>query len=248
MTISNPTNGPNELGRRSEPLTNPPPVVVQPQAPIQKRVTMTAGIGSGAEALAGIGAIALAILGLAGILPFTFAAIAALAIGAGLLLKGIAIAGSFAEAVRRHLLPADPAAQMMLSGDLSAQALGGAAGVALAILALVGVSTWVLLAVAAIVFGGTILVGGSSRPELVNDEVLSGGAPAGASSTTAGFARASGGAAALAGLATLTLGIVGLVNAGASMHTLVLVAFLVAGSANLLSGSALLGRVADVLR
>jgi hypothetical protein len=245
MTITNPTNGPNELGRRGDSMTNP---TMQPQTPLQKRVTATAGIGSGAEALAGIGAMAVAIIGLAGLLPFLFAAIAALCIGAGLLLKGVAIAGSFAEAVRRRMLPVNREAQMTVSGDLSAQALGGAAGVTLAILALAGVSAWALLAVAAIVFGGTILVGGTARPDLLNEEVLSGGAPEAATNMSAGVVRASGGATALAGLATLTLGIVGLVNGGAAMHTLILAAFLVAGSSNLLSGSALLGRVADVMR
>lgn len=205
------------------------------------------GSSSGVEALAAIGGVTLAILGLAGVLPFVFAAISAIVIGAGLMLEGLAIAAIYAEEMRRELVRSNKQEVAQISGGLSAQTLGGAAGVTLGILALVGVAPATLLGVTAIVFGASLLLGGPARPELVNEEIATAGDAADAPRNTGRAIKASGSGMALAGLASLALGVLGLAGVG-PMLVLVLVAFLVAGGASLLGGSALLGRVIGAIR
>lgn len=241
MTIGNPTR-PNDA-----PLRSDAPLSGLTQTRVRRRAAYGVGAGSGAEALAGIAAIALAIIGLAGVLPFVCAAVAALVVGGALLLEGIALASAYAEEARHALVPNDRHSESMIGADMSAQALGGAAGVTLGILALTGVAPWTLLSIAALVFGGTMLLGGPSRSELVRDEVLTAGDPTAAAPGTREVVHTSAGAMTLAGLATLALGILSLLKIG-DAHTLVLVAYLVAGAASLLSGTALFGRMATALR
>jgi hypothetical protein len=124
---------------------------------------------------------------------------------------------------------------------VSAEIIGGLAGIALGILALVGVETMALLAVSTIVFGGTLLFGSpavyrASRAEpgtQIFDEI--------ARQTAAGAA----GAQALVGIGAVTLGILALV--GIVPQTLVLVAVLCVGGAALLSGGALTGKMVSLL-
>ncbi|HKU42594.1 MAG TPA: hypothetical protein VJR89_30760, partial [Polyangiales bacterium] len=131
-------------------------VTVGPPATLQKRAVQAVGVGSGVESLAGIGAVTLAILGLAGVLPFVFAAIATIVVGGGLLLEGIAIAGSYA-AQARESADYDVRDESIVGGGMTVQTLGGAAGITLGIIALAAGGAWTLLSVAAIVFGGTLL-------------------------------------------------------------------------------------------
>jgi hypothetical protein len=124
---------------------------------------------------------------------------------------------------------------------MSVEIIGGLAGIALGILALIGIETMPLLAISAIVFGGTLLFGSpavyrASRAEPGNqvlDEM--------ARETTAGAA----GAQALVGIGAVTLGILALV--GIASQTLVLVAVLAIGGAALLSGGALTSKMVSLI-
>lgn len=103
------------------------------------------------EAIAGVGAIVLAILGLTRILPHYMAAIGTIVVGAAL------VEGSALGMRSRRVSAALP-------GQPSAEVLAGAAGVVLGVLALLGMSELVLLPVAVIVFGASLLIAGFSAP------------------------------------------------------------------------------------
>jgi hypothetical protein len=188
---------------------------------------VTAVSGTTAEAFAGAAATVLAIIGLSGILPVTLAAIAAIVLGAGLFFEGVAIAAKwrslFAQTNGGVVGEAD------VGGGLSAEFYGGAAGVVLGILALIGIVSTVLLPVAAIVFGGALLFGAGASASLGN----------GHGGEELGVIGASG--QVMVGLAGVVLGIVALV--GGSSMVLTLVAFLTIGAGALLSGGALAGRM-----
>jgi hypothetical protein len=113
----------------------------------------TVAMGSGAEAIAGGGALVLAIVGLAGLFPMILASIAVIAAGAAFLFQGAAIASR-----HRRLAVEAGGGEAEIETGTSAEIIGGLAGIALGILALVGVEPMALLAVSAIVFGGTLVV------------------------------------------------------------------------------------------
>jgi len=196
----------------------------------------TVAAGSGAEALAGAAAVVLAILGLAGMMPMVLAPIGVIAAGAAFLFQGAAVASRH----RRLAIEAGGGDREIEAGT-SAEIVGGLAGITLGILSLVGIETMVLLAVSAIVFGGTLLFGspvvyrvGKAEAGMgVSDEIVG--------LTTSGAA----GAEALVGIASITLGILALV--GLASQTLVLVAVLCIGGAELLSGGALTSKMVSLL-
>jgi hypothetical protein len=195
-----------------------------------------AATGSGAEAIAGAGALVLAILGLAGMLPMILASIAVIAAGAAFLFQGAAVA-----ARHRRLALEAGGGDIEIEAGMSAEMLGGLAGIALGILALVGVATIPLLSISIIVFGGTSLFGSPAiyrasraEPEVPTMDVI-------ARETAAGAA----GAQALVGVGAITLGILALV--GLVPQTLVLVGVLSIGCATLLSGGALTTKMVSLL-
>jgi hypothetical protein len=195
-----------------------------------------AATGSGAEAVAGAGAVVLAILGLAGMLPMILASIAVIAAGAAFLFQGAAVA-----ARHRRLALEAGGGEIEIEAGMSVEILGGLTGIMLGILALIGIATIPLLAISAIVFGGTLLFGSPAiyrasraEPDAVVLDVI-------ARETAAGAA----GAQALVGIGAITLGILALV--GLVPQTLVLVAVLGIGGAALLSGGALTSKMVGLL-
>jgi hypothetical protein len=195
-----------------------------------------AATGSGAEAVAGAGAVVLAILGLAGMLPMILASIAVIAAGAAFLFQGAAVA-----ARHRRLALEAGGGEIEIEAGMSVEILGGLTGITLGILALIGIATIPLLAISAIVFGGTLLFGSPAiyrasraEPDAVVLDVI-------ARETAAGAA----GAQALVGIGAITLGILALV--GLVPQTLVLVAVLGIGGAALLSGGALTSKMVGLL-
>lgn len=106
-----------------------------------------------AEAIGGIAAVILAVIGLAGILGNLMACIATIVIGAGILVEGWAVGSTY-----RHLSTATPGQGTGLNGALTAEFLGGMAGIVLGILALFRMVPDTLLAVALLVFGATLLL------------------------------------------------------------------------------------------
>lgn len=129
---------------------------------------------------------------------------------------------------------------------MSAEFLGGAAGIVLGILSLLNIAPEVLLPVAVIVFGATIIMSCGTTARL-NSLVL-GGSMAGnevARRMAGDLVWASSGAQALVGLAAVILGILGVV--GIYAFVLTLVAFLCLGAVITLSGSALSSKMTTML-
>jgi hypothetical protein len=189
---------------------------------MQHRATRESGLkwaasGSAMEAIAALATMALAIVGLAGVFSTTLAAIATIIVGAAILIEG----GSFsAGAFAARGYAAD------VGAGLSAQALGGIAGIVLGILALLGVAQPTLLSVAVLVYGAAFLL---SRMEFAQTFAASG-------SVELPW-REAGSGQVLIGVAGVVLGILAVI--GISSLTLVLVALLSFGAAALFSGSAL---------
>jgi hypothetical protein len=209
----------------------------------EKQTAKVVAGGSITEALAGLAAAALAILGLAGVLPGYFAAIATIAVGVALLAQGGAVAARWSR-----IMAETPGYDLDARGDLSSgitgEILGGASGIVLGILALVGVAPPILIPVALLAFGGAMLVGTGATVDI---GAMRG---AGGSSRFERGARdltvAASGTQMLIGITTIVLGILALI--GIDPLTLSLVGLLAAGASILFSGSAVSSRMLSLLR
>lgn len=193
--------------------------------------------GTGTEAIGGAAAVVLAIIGLADIEPFYMAAISTLAVGAALFIEGAVVMAKHAEMLATFEAERGGPAEATTAGGVTVELLGGAAGVVMGILALVNVVPWTLLAVAALVFGATLLLGAGMTSRIKNFEIDPSTQYPGLRQVVHEVAIASSGAQALVALAAVVLGILALVNI--APHTLILVSLLVLGGSILLSGSAL---------
>lgn len=203
---------------------------------IHESMARMVAVGSRAEAVAGAGALVLAILGLAGMLPMILASIAVIAAGAAFLFQGAAVV-----ARHRRLALEAGGGDIELEAGMSAEIFGGLAGITLGILALIRIATIPLLAISAIVFGGTLLFGtpvvyraSCAEPQVPILDVIAREMAAGAA-----------GAQAFIGIGAITLGILALI--GLVPQTLVLVAVLSIGAAALLSGGSLLSKMVGLL-
>jgi hypothetical protein len=200
-----------------------------PRGPEPMRTEFAASTFLG-EAMGGLAAIVLAIIGLAGTIPATLAAITAIVLGAALLARGSSVAARFSR----------------LFGDrefaIGGEFFGGAAIIVLGVLSLLGMVPTVLLPVSAIVLGAVMLLssGTMARLHAMTREQATVTTEMGRRSF-GGFFSAANSADALVGAAAVVLGIVGLVHA--LPVTLTLVAFLVAGAGVAAAGSACAGRM-----
>jgi hypothetical protein len=210
--------------------------------PVEDRTTTaTITTGSSLEAIGGGGAVVLAIIALAGYLPLYLTAIATIAIGGALLAHGAAVAARWNDTVARA---GDQSERVELVGGMSSEVLGGAAGIALGILALANVMPMVLLPVAAIVLGGSILFAAPAQPEIAR---FARDTDRRVGRATYQGVEASSGTMALAGAGAVVLGILALIHVGPPL-VLSVVAMLAIGGALLLSGGALTARFARTLQ
>lgn len=207
------------------------PLTRETQAPrVQDNTVAEAEVGSVGEAVGGAAAVVLAILALLGLLPLTLNAIAAIAIGAALLIGGAALARRYARAVPAGYVSRG---RQDVAGALGLQAIAGVAGLALGILALLRIDPLTLLGVASIVFGAALLAGGGAMARLARSArwIRAEGDPV----------AAAGGWESLVGIGAIVLGILALT--GHAPMTLTLVAMLSVGAAILVSGSVLASRL-----
>lgn len=208
----------------------------------EEKVTAAAVTGgSTLELIGGGAAVVLTIIGLAGFLPFYMTSIATIAIGGALLAHGAAVAARWNETMRQ--VASDRRHRVEVSSGVGSEMLGGAAAVALGIIALAGVMPFVLLAVAAIVLGGSIVLGAPAHTDLAR--MASEGDRLG--KLTYEAVEGSSGAMVLAGVGAIVLGILALINVGPPF-TLVMVSILAIGAAVFLGGSALTARFARRLQ
>jgi hypothetical protein len=200
-----------------------------------------------AELIAGAAGIVLPILGLVGVLPMTLAAIAFIAIGAGMLLQGGALSAQSRSLLGIAAQGRTESAELI--GGMSAEVLGGAAVTALGILALLRIAPETLLAISSIVAGGGILMAAGTTTRL-------GAARFGGSNLDATkrhvlqeSIRAAAGAEVLAGLAGIVLGILVLAHVGTApeQRTLALVSALTLGGTLFLNGTTMGARMTALL-
>jgi hypothetical protein len=213
----------------------------------RERTVEIVGVGSIAEALGAAAAIVLAILGLAGALPFYMMTIGTIVLGAAILFEGGAIASRYSKLLSETAEAGETrTASYELGGGMSAEALAGIAGLALGILALLGIVPLTLSAVAMILFGAGLLFGSAAITRL-NSLTME---TAYAGETTRRVVReavsASAGGQVLIGIGAIVLGILALL--GMDPLTLTLVALLGVGISVLFSGTALGARMLGIVR
>jgi len=196
------------------------------------------------EGVIGIGAIAMAIIGLFAILPLYMAAIASIAVGVAFFLNG------FVSIVKYRTAPAEVSQRtfeiMQLGWGTTAEFLGGAAGIVLGILALMNVYPLILIPVASLVYGITLIfasamtawlngIGMERQPQEEQQSIVGCEAAVVAADIQI-----------CVGLAALALGILSLLG----MYPLVLslVALLAVAFSDLFSGTTLIGRMVKLLR
>jgi len=193
--------------------------------------------GASVEVLAGLAAIVVTVVGIDGYRPVVMAAISTLLLGIALVSQGGAIASRWHTMLRR--LDGVRYDRTELIGGIGTEVFGGAVGVVLAILSLAGVVPSVLIPVAAIVFGGALLLGGAAQPELAS---LAPGR-----NSRAQAVEASGGIMVIVGIASAVLGILALLDVG-PIFVLTLIALLCVGAALVFAGGALAARLNPLRR
>jgi len=194
--------------------------------------------GASIETLGGLAAAVLAIIGVTGHYSLTMLGVACIATGLALLAHGSSIAARWRHVLAR--LEGDQYDRSELIGGIGTEVFGGAVGLVLGIMALANIMPYVLLPVAAVVFGGSLLLGGAAQPEL---EELVPEYNARYRRITRDAIQASGGVMVMVGIASAVLGILALLAVGPIL-TLSLVAMLCVGTALLLAGGALTARFA----
>jgi hypothetical protein len=192
--------------------------------------------GSSLELVGGLVATVVAVVGLSSYLPFYMCAIATISIGVAFLAHGLSVVARWEHAARR--LARGPYERGEVIGGISTEVFGGTVGLILGVLALVHVMPFVLMPVAAIVYGGSLLLGGAAQPELV--ELVPQTDPR-YRRITRDAIQASGGVMVLVGIAAATLGILALLGVG-PVVVLTLAAMLSIGGALVLAGGALTAR------
>ncbi len=193
--------------------------------------------GSSIETLGGLVALVVTIAGFS-ILPFQMAGIAVIALGIALFAQGLAVMSRWRDAVKRFSKTRGTRPQL-IGGGVSIEAFAGLIGIVLGIIALSGVNPLVVLPAAVTVFGGALLLGGATQPDLV---FLAPERNPKFAKLTYDAIQTSGGIMVLVGVAASVLGILGLLGVGPIL-TLTLVALLSIGAALLFAGGALTARL-----
>src|SRR5579875_3192119 len=197
----------------------------QPRVGYDEKETTTKtkeGVASATTvALGAAGTVALAIIGLAGGVPAAMMAVGTIVFGAALFFQAGRVITRYDRLVRDASGRESFTSRPMVGAGMSAEALGGLAGMALGILAVLGFVPTMLCAIAAIVYGAALLFGGigTTRFHTVRHEHY------GLSPTTrqalSETVKLSSGGEAFAGIGAIVLGILSLL--GFAPVTLVLV-------------------------
>jgi hypothetical protein len=202
--------------------------------------------GGFADAFGGIATIVLAIVALAGVNTNVMVPIAVIVFGAALLIQG----GTLLSEHARIMFPsgAMTSVEPFSGGNLSAVFLVGASGIVLGILALLGIASATLCAVAIIAFGAALVMTSNSVRELYISRraILRAGVPNASELVAGEMAAGSAGVQLLAGLTAAVLGI--LAVSGTNPPVLILSALIVLGATVLLSGGTLSGMVLGFMR
>jgi len=208
----------------------------------KKAMKIVAG-GSLAQGFVATGAVALAIVGLAAFHTYWMAAIATILVGVALIFEGTGIATRFSTLL--HDTDTGRFGAIELGGGMTAEMLGGVAGLALGILSLAGLAPMILMPVAAMVFGVTLVLGlgATARLNHLHIEKVCDSAESRYVART--LVKSAEGVQMLFGLGSVVLGILALI--GMTPLILSMVAILAVGFSSILSGSAVGGRMLSSL-
>lgn len=200
------------------------------------------------DAIGGIATIVLAVIGLAGVNPPMITAIATIVFGVALLIQGGTMLSEFAQIV----FPPEwevGAVEQGGGSSLSVVFMGGATGVVLGILALLGIHAAMLMAASVIVFGTALLLSSNAVRHLyMLRQSVKGPRQTrfGGEMVLGEIASGSAGVQALAGLAAIVLGVLAI--AGEADATLNLVALLLLGSTIFMTGGSLTATIVSFMR
>jgi hypothetical protein len=211
-----------------------------------------AAFGGVMDAMGGIATAVLAIIGLAGYRPELLAGVATIVFGAALLIQGGTLLSEYSQVY-------SPAGAMQMASDamggdgLAAMFPVGIAGIVLGILALIGVASYALTSISVIAFGAALMLSAQSVRRLyrMQSELRRGatGTYSIREFLAGEMAAGSAGIQFVAGLGALVLGIIAVVMAATvRSELLTLVALLIVGLTNIISGSALSGLVLSFMR
>ena len=215
-----------------------------PEKVMEEQKTAKAVLGGSlAEGIVGGATIVLALIGLSGYSPQLMLSIATIALGAAFLFEGGAISMRFSKLLEET--SRDRLDEAELGIGLTSEFLGGIAGVVLGILALLGLHPMILIPVAVIVFGSTLMFSTGVTVRL--DALELEGAEATRLRRIAHEAvKAAAGAEFLLGLSAAVLGIIAL--AGVFPSTVSLVAVLIVGLTGFFTGAAITARMTSLFR
>jgi hypothetical protein len=200
--------------------------------------------GSLAEAVAGAAAAVLAIIGLASGLTQLLMGVTTIVVGVALVFKGASLTSRFSEIVDETCEGRIEMAE--LGSGTTAESIGGLAGIALGILAVLQIVPVTLTAAAVIVYGGAIMLGAGANARLNRLHVSRVEGHEFARTVAREAVSTATAVQLLIGLSAITLGILGLV--GIASGVLTLVGLLAIGGAILLSGTAVSGRMLSILK
>lgn len=205
---------------------------------VEKNTAEIVAGGSTLEVIAGAGAITLGILGLTGLLPLLFVTIGVIAVGGGLMFAGASVGSKYSDILHSTGERHSSSNLAETGGGISALTIGGAVGVALGILALVGIEVFTLNSVAIIVLGGAMMFGAGATRRLSNVVIETSGAPMHKQRVASESVKGAAAMQTVAGLGAIALGILTLVGIGEQI-TLNLVAIIALGGGLLISGLAI---------
>ena len=208
-----------------------------------------AAYGGLVDAVGGIATAVLAIVALAGYQPGVLAAIAVIVFGAALMMQGGMMLSEYGSIIFPVGSTGATRVQDFSGGGLPAMLLVGAAGIVLGVLALPGIESAPLTAIAIIAFGSALLLSSNSVRHLYQLQAAAaraGGPRMGGMFLAGEMASGSAGVQLLAGLAAIVLGI--LAVSGIRPEVLDLSALLVLGVTVIMTGSTLSGMVLGFMR
>jgi hypothetical protein len=208
-------------------------------SPEDRHIAESIASGSLAEVIGGLAAIVMTILGLAHVAPNLMLPVATITIGVALVFEGGSVAAEYSRILSKTAENSMQTVEM--GGGMTAEMVAGIAGIVLGILALLGLDSLTLSAVAAIVYGAALSLSSGMMSRLNDLKIEVSGAQHTAQRVAHEAVSAAAGTQVLVGLAAGVLGILALV--GITPTVLVLVGLLTVGTSLLLSGGAISSRL-----
>jgi hypothetical protein len=200
--------------------------------------------GALAETITGAGVVVVSIIGLAGFMPMIMLPIAIMGLGLSFLFEGGAVSSRLSNLLSEASEGRVDIAE--LGGGLSSEFVAGFGGITLGILSLVGVVPMVLVPIAAIAYGGALVIGSGVKFRVNHLTINDRNEHRLVREVAREALIAASGVEILVGMGAIALGILGILRI--LTVELSLVAILSVGGIVLFSGTALGGRMLSLFR